>query len=183
MEHFLLNLDCQNHQLEVDLKKIAFKTIPYSSWIKNNTQQKSPTQKLYRTILFPLFKKNLTENINFSGSPNLNFKLIINKYFNLQDPIDNIPLSKNETQNILFLIMTLENKTLELLQNYRNLDPVIRQLKSWLKYKTKPIKADLTILGNKKLLRYFRKFNKTTINKNTDLFEYYTPDIKVPCLH
>ena len=39
--------------------------------------------------------------------------------------------------------------TLELVQKYQNLDPVIRQLKLWHKYKTKPTKADTTILGNK----------------------------------
>ena len=48
---------------------------------------------------------------------------------------------------------------------------MIRQLKSWQKYKTKPAKADTTILGNK-TLRYFRKFNNSTINENTDLLEY-----------
>ena len=47
---------------------------------------------------------------------------------------------------------------------------------------TKPIKADTTILGNKTLLRYFRKFNNTSINENTDILEYQTPDFKVPCL-
>ena len=65
---------------------------------------------------------------------------------------------------------------------YQNLDPVIRQLKSWHKYKTKPVKADTTILGNKTLLRYFRKFNNTTINENTDLLEYKLNESTVPCL-
>ena len=44
------------------------------------------------------------------------------------------------------------------------------------------IETDTTILGNKTLMRYFRKFNKTTINENTDILEYQTTDIKVPCL-
>ena len=44
------------------------------------------------------------------------------------------------------------------------------------------MKADITILGKKTLLRYFRKFNNTSINKNTDILEYQTSDIKVPCL-
>ena len=44
------------------------------------------------------------------------------------------------------------------------------------------MKADATILGNKTLLRYFRKFNDTSINENTDSLEYQSPDIKVPCL-
>ena len=55
-------------------------------------------------------------------------------------------------------------------------------MKSWHKYKTKPIKADITILANKTLLRYFRKFNNTSINENTDVLEYQTPDLKT-CLH
>ena len=50
------------------------------------------------------------------------------------------------------------------------------------KYKTKPVKADITILGNKTLLRYFQKINNTTINENTDLLEYHLNDSKVPCL-
>ena len=55
-------------------------------------------------------------------------------------------------------------------------------MKSWHKYKLKPIKADITILGNKTLLRYFRKLNNTSINENTDVLEYQTPDLK-PCLY
>ena len=38
---------------------------------------------------------------------------------------------------------------MELLKQYQNRDPVIRQLKSWHKYKTKHVKADTTILGKK----------------------------------
>ena len=40
------------------------------------------------------------------------------------------------------------------------------------KYKTKPVKADTTILGNKTLLRYFRKFNNTTINEKMILIAF-----------
>ena len=69
-----------------------------------------------------------------------------------------------------------------MLQKHQSLDPVIRQLKSWHKYKTKPLKADTTILGNKTLLRYFRKFNKTIINENTDILEYQANNTKVLCL-
>ena len=90
------------------------------------------------------------------------------------------PWSKIEVENII--LPTTEKIRLKLLQKCQNLDPVIRQLKSWHKYKTKPTKADTTILGNKTLLRYFRKFNNTTINDNTDIVEYQTPDFKVPCL-
>ena len=90
------------------------------------------------------------------------------------------PYQKVERENI-FLPMT-KKITLEVLRKYQNLDSVIRQLKSWHKYKTKPTKADTTILGNKTLLRYFRIFKNTTINENTDILEYQTPDFKVPCL-
>ena len=44
------------------------------------------------------------------------------------------------------------------------------------------MKADITILGNKTLLRYFRKLNNKTINENTDLLEYKLNDSKVPFL-
>ena len=37
-------------------------------------------------------------------------------------------------------------------------------------------------MGNKTLLRYFRKFKNTTINENTDILENQKPDFKVPCL-
>ena len=67
-----------------------------------------------------------------------------------------------------------------MLQKHQNFDPVIRQIKSWHTFKTKPPKTDTNILGKKTLLRYFRKFNNTSINKNTDILEYQTPDIKVP---
>ena len=100
--------------------------------------------------------------------------------FNLHDPLDAIPLSKTEVENI-FLPPT-EKITPQLIQKYQNFDPFIRQFKSWQKYETKPAKADTTILGNKTLLRYLRKFNNTTINEITDLLEYNTSDSKVPCL-
>ena len=59
----------------------------------------------------------------------------------------------------------------------------ISQLESWHKHKTNPTNPDITILGNKKLLRYFlQKFNNITINENTDLLENSTPETKVPCL-
>ena len=131
--------------------------------IKNNTQQKAIKQKSYKTNIFPLIEtENLTDNINLSGAPNIDSIYIINQVFNLHDPLDTTPLSKRGIENI-FLPKT-EKITLEFLQKHQNLDPVIRQLKSWHKNKTKPIKADITILGNKTLLRYFRKINITSIN-------------------
>ena len=57
-QHFPLFLDCQNNQYEVGiLENSTFKPIPYSSWIKNNKQQKPLKQKMYRTKLFPLRDK------------------------------------------------------------------------------------------------------------------------------
>ena len=84
--------------------------------------------------------------------------------------LDKIPLSKIEIEKLF--LPTTETFTLELLQKYQNLDPVIRQLRSWHNYKTKPTKADITILENETLLRYFRKFNNTSINENTNILEY-----------
>ena len=80
----------------------------------------------------------------------------------------------------MFLPIT-EKITLKLLQKLQNFNPVVRQLKFWHQEKTKPLKADTTILGNKTLLRYFRKFNNTSINESTDILEYQTSDIEVPC--
>ena len=45
--------------------------------------------------------------------------------------------------------------TTDLLKKHQNLDLVFHQRKSWHKNKTKHGKANLTILGNKTLLRYF----------------------------
>ena len=121
---------------------------------KKNTQQKKVKQHSQQKDLFPLIEKeNLTDRINLSGPKTKDIKYTINQVFNLHDPLDTIPLSKLEIDNI-FLPPT-EKTTLELLKRYQNLDPKIRQLKSWHKYKTKPGKADTTILGNKTLLRYF----------------------------
>ena len=157
------------------------KPIPYSQWIRTNTQQKRIKQHSHKKDLFPLIEKeNLTDKINLSGPQTNDSKYTINQVFDLHDSLDTIPLSKLEIDNI-FLPPT-DKITLELLKQYQNLDPVIRQLKSWHKYKTKPVKADTTILGNKTLLRYFRKFNNTTINENTDLLEYQLNDSKVPRL-
>ena len=125
-------------------------------------------------------RENLTDKINLSGPQTNDSKYTINQVFDLHDPLDTIPLSKLEIENI-FLPPT-EKITINTLKQYQNLDPVIRQLKSWHKYKTKPVKADTTILGNKTLLRYFRKFNNTTINENTDLLEYQLNESTVPCL-
>ena len=182
LQHFPLYLDCQNNHYEVDLLGTStFKPIPYSQWIKNNTQQKRTKQHPPKKDHFPLIEKeNLTDKINLSGPQTNDSKYTINQVFDLHDPLDTIPLSKFEIENI-FLPPT-ETITISTLKQYQNLDPIIRQLKSWHKYKTKPVKADSTILGNKTLLRYFRKFNNTTINENTDLLEYNLNESTVPCL-
>ena len=72
-----------------------------------------------------------------------NSKYTINQVFDLHDPLDTIPSQKKKLKKFFY---HQQNKiTLQLLQKYRNLDPVIRQLKSWHKYKTKPTKADTAI--------------------------------------
>ena len=163
-------MNCQNNHNFDLLGTSTFKPIPYSHWIKNNTQQKRNKQQPHKKDPIPLIEKeNLTDTINVSGPLTNDSKNTINQVFSFHDPLDTVPLSKIEVGKI-FLPPT-EKITLELLQKYQNLDPVIRQLKSWLKYKTKPAKADTTTLGNKTLLRYFRKFNNTTIIENTDILD------------
>ena len=58
----------------------------------------------------------------------------------------------------------------------------MRQSKSCHKYKTKPIKTDITLLGNKTLLRFFRKINNVSVNESTDVLEYQTTYLKIHCL-
>ena len=150
LQHFSEYLDCPNNHFL--LEKPTFEPIPYTSCIKNNTHQKSINQKSYKTDPFPLIEKeNLTDNINLSGPPNNDSKYTINHVFNLHDPLDTTPLSKLEIE-IIFLPIT-EKITLKLLQKHQNLHPVIRKIKFWHKNKTKPIKANIAILGNKTLLR------------------------------
>ena len=74
-------------------------------------------------------KENLTDTINLSGPLPNDSKSTINQDFNLHDPLDTIPLSKLEIENIY--LPTTEKITLQFLRKYQNLDPVIRQLKSW----------------------------------------------------
>ena len=172
LHYFPLYLDCQNNHNEVNLLGTStFKPIPYSQWIKKNTQQKKIKQQPHKKDFFPLSEKeNLTDKINLLGPQTNDSKYTINQVFNLHDLLDTIPLSKLEIDNIL--LPPTEKITLELLKQYQNLDPIIRQLKSWRKFKTKPATADTITLGNKTLLQYFRKLNNTTINENTNLLEY-----------
>ena len=102
LQQFPLYLDCQNNHYEVDLLSTStFKTIPYSHWIKNNTRQNRIKQQQNKKDPFPLIEKeNLTDTINSSGpSPN-DSKDTINQVFNLHEPLDTIPLSKIEIENI-----------------------------------------------------------------------------------
>ena len=58
LEHFRLYLDYQNNHYEVDLLTTSiFKPIPYSHWIKNNTQQKTIKQQPHKKNPFPLIEK------------------------------------------------------------------------------------------------------------------------------
>ena len=85
--------------------------MPYSSLIKNNTQQKPVKQQLYKKDTFPLIKKeNFTDNVISSGPPNADSKFTINYLFNLHDPLDTIPFSKFEIENI-FLSKTGKKNT------------------------------------------------------------------------
>ena len=70
------------------------------------------------------------------------------------------------------------NLTTDLLKKYQNFDPVLRQLKSLHKRKTKPRKADITRTS----LRYFGKLNNTTINENTGVLEVHYTKTEEPRL-
>ena len=53
LQHFPLYLDCQNNHYEVDLLGTSpSKPIPYSQWIKNNTQQKRTKQHPPKKTIF-----------------------------------------------------------------------------------------------------------------------------------
>ena len=105
LQYFPLYLDCQNNHYEVDLLGTStFKPIPYSQWIKNNTQQKKVKQHSHKKDLFPLIEKeNLTDKINLSGPQTNDSTYTINQVFDLHDPLDTIPLSKLEIENIFRL--------------------------------------------------------------------------------
>ena len=107
LQHFPLYLDCQNNHYEVDLLGTStFTPIPYSQWIKNNTQQKRIKHHANKKDLFLLIEKeNLTDKINLSGPQTNDSKYTINQVFDLHDPLDTIPLSKVKIENI-FLPLT-----------------------------------------------------------------------------
>ena len=89
LQHFPLYLDCQSNHYEVDLLgKTTFKPIPYSSWIKNNTNKNF------------IKKESLTDNIILSVPPNNDSKYTINHVFTVHDPLDKKTLPKVEIENI-----------------------------------------------------------------------------------
>ena len=47
-------------------------------------------------------KENLTDKINLTGPPTNDPKYTVNQVFDLHDPLDTIPLSKLEFENIFF---------------------------------------------------------------------------------
>ena len=101
LQHFPLYLDCQNNHFEVYLIGTStFKPIPYSHWIKNNTQQKKRKQQQpHKKDPFPLIKKeNLTDKVNLSEPPTKDLKYTVNQVFYLHEPLDTIPLSKLEVE-------------------------------------------------------------------------------------
>ena len=102
LQHFLLYLDCQNNHYEFDLLSTStFKSIPYSHWIKNNTQKKRLKQQPHKNDPFPLLEKeNLTDTMNLSVPLPNDSKYTINLVFNYHDPLDTRPLSKIEIENI-----------------------------------------------------------------------------------
>ena len=58
LQHFPLYLVCQNNHYEVDLLGTStFKPIPFSHWIKNNTQPKRTKQQPHKKNHFPLIEK------------------------------------------------------------------------------------------------------------------------------
>ena len=58
LQHFLFFLECQNNHYKVDLLCTStFKPIPYSHWIKNNTQQKRIKQQSHKKDPFLSIEK------------------------------------------------------------------------------------------------------------------------------
>ena len=66
-------------------------------------ETKSPKQNYLKKPIHLKKREKLTDSKNLSRPPDLNSKFT-KKVSNLQDPLDNIPLSKNENQNIVLPI-------------------------------------------------------------------------------
>ena len=75
-----LRHNLHHNHYEIDLLGTStFKPIPYSQWIKNNTQQKRIKHHSYKKDFFPLIEKeNLTDKINLSGPQTNDSKYTIN---------------------------------------------------------------------------------------------------------
>ena len=119
-----------------------------------------------------------TAEKTLSRPPDLDSKYTKNQVFILHDPLDSIPLSKTKIEDIF--LPAMEKITLEFFQKYQILDPVSIQPKCWHKYKTKPVKADITILRNRTLLRHFRKPSNTTITETTIFWNTKHPEQNYP---
>ena len=105
-------------------------------------------------------KENLTDRINLSGPPDIDSKYTMNQVFNLHDPLDTISLSKLEIDNIFSA-------------KHRKINTSIIDQTNQSRYHNS---------RKKTLLSFFRKFINTSITENTDILEYQTIDLKVPCL-
>ena len=68
--------------------------------------------------------------------------------------------------------------TVELLKQYQNLDPVIRQLKSWHKYKTKPVKADMILIA---LTSHIHKICIHSLRIRENILKIYTKFLFPKC--
>ena len=79
MQRFPLYLDCQNNHFEVDLLgTCTFEPIPYSHWIKSNTQQKKTEQQPHKKDHFPLLEEKVLLINKFIRTTNNRF-IIHNK--------------------------------------------------------------------------------------------------------
>ena len=107
---------------------------------------------MYRKDLFPLIEKKLNcYYISLSGNPDLDSKCTINQTSSLQNLLDNIRLSKTESEKIS--PPTTEKLTLGLLQKIKTLTLSSDNSNLGKKVKTKSVKADITNPGYKFLLR------------------------------
>ena len=60
LQDFPLYLDCQNNHYEVDLLGTStFEPVPYSQWIKNNTQKNRIKNHSHKKDLFLLIEKKI----------------------------------------------------------------------------------------------------------------------------
>ena len=121
------------------------------------TQPKPPKQNLQKkNLFFPIKEKEkLSGIIKLQGLPDLSSKHTLKLFLSTRHFRQYNSPGKRD-QNIFLPI--IEKVTLELLQKHHILDTVFRQHKYGQKNKTRLLKADITILGNKNLLPKIPKF-------------------------